>query len=225
MANDNSHRLSRRNVIRSTAGLSSLGITSLLASGTGAAQSGTRRGKYGYGIDDSGYLVYYGDDDDSMIASTEAMNEAKDEGKLDFSMQNGAVTIDSKIESQTQPNTNGVRTARYRAPPSETCNGKTEYGVFHTPSGIRHKLWINHCDCRDLVDLLSIGIELAAFSAAVNGLYGNIPAVVVSAAAGFLMRIGKSLINNNDEGHGIVLAVTTYRLTGGVTAGGLEPQH
>ncbi|WP_254528690.1 hypothetical protein [Natrinema gelatinilyticum] len=125
VAKDNRNRPSRRNVIRSTAGLSSLGAASFLATGAGAAASGTR-GKYGYGIDDSGYLVYYGDDDDAMTASTEAMNEAKDEGKLDFSMQNGAVTINSQTESQTQPDTGKIGALRWSRSP--VCPGKTKYG-------------------------------------------------------------------------------------------------
>ncbi len=154
-----------------------------------------------------------------MITSVEAINEAKDEGKVDFSMQNGAVVT----ETQPQPDTDGISPLKWSRSP--VCGGKTKYGKYYTAGGIRHKLWINHCDCRDLVDILTTGVELSAFSVVVSSLYGNIPFAIASAAAAFLFRTGKGLINNNDEGKGIVVALTTSYIGKNVRGAGLEPQH
>ncbi|MDS0473686.1 hypothetical protein [Natrinema sp. 1APR25-10V2] len=216
MTEDNhNRRLSRRNVIRSSAALSSLGLTSFLASGTGAARSRARetQGKYGYGIDDSGHLVYYGDTNGQIRATVEAINEKYDDGELDFAMENGVVVT----QSQSEPESVVITAAG--------CAGKNKYKSYVTGDGMRHKLWIDHCNCNDIVDMLSIGVEVGVLAAAISAIYGNIPAAVASAVAIFLMRTAKAPISNNDEGEGIVVAVTTTYFGGNLKGGGLEPQH
>ncbi len=95
---------------------------------------------------------------------------------------------------------------------------------YFTAGGIRHKLWIDHCDCNDLVDLLTAGVELGALSTTISTLYGNIPAAIASAAAAFLLRTANGLINNNDGGAGIVVGLITSYIGGNVRGAGLEPQ-
>ncbi|GAB7119433.1 hypothetical protein [Natrinema pallidum] len=211
MEKSHSNLLSRRNVIRSTAGLSSIGLTSLLASGTGAAASGTQ-GKYGYEIDDSGHLVYHGDDD-TILDAVEGMNEAHDNGELDFAMENGVVMT----QSQSQPVSGEMTTM--------SCAGKNQHKEYFKAGSIRNKFWIDHCNCNDIIDMLSTGVEVGVLSTTISTIYGNIPAALASALATFLMRVSKSLISNNDEGKGIVVAITTsYMGDRYKDGGGIEPQ-
>ncbi|QCS40814.1 hypothetical protein [Natrinema versiforme] len=95
---------SRRSIIRSTAGIASLGGVSLFASGTGAATSSGTRGKYGYVITEDGDLAYNGDKS-YMAAAVEGLNKKHDKGEIEFSMENGTV-----MTKQRPPRVSPLRT-------------------------------------------------------------------------------------------------------------------
>ncbi|OAQ52754.1 hypothetical protein HTG_10530 [Natrinema mahii] len=140
------------------------------------------------------------------------MNKAHDDGELDFAMENGVVVT----QSQSQFKSGEMTTMG--------CAGKNKYKKSITGGGFRHKFWMDHCNCNDIIDMLSVGVELGVLSAAISAIYGNIPAAVASAVAIFLMRTAKALISNNDEGEGIVIGITMGFVGGGLKGGGIEPQ-
>jgi len=97
----NNHSLTRRNVIRSVAGIGSLSTIPLAASATGAADSGERI-RY-YEIDDDGDLVYVGPDhgeDNYLSKAVSGFNEAKEEGKSDSKRK----TVESPSSRSSRPN-------------------------------------------------------------------------------------------------------------------------
>ncbi|QCS40813.1 hypothetical protein [Natrinema versiforme] len=89
---------------------------------------------------------------------------------------------------------------------------------------MEHRLYVDHCNCNDIIDMLTVGVEAGALATVISGYVGNLPVVVASATATFLLRVGKQLIDNNDEGEGIVIIATSGILGDDLTPKGLEPQ-
>ena len=82
---------SRRKVLRAATGISGLSVASLFATGVGSAQT-TRSGSEGYVINGDGYIEYNGDKDEEHIQeAVKGMNEAKRNGEVDFTIDDGQV--------------------------------------------------------------------------------------------------------------------------------------
>lgn len=171
----------RRSVIKK-ASLTGL-ISVPLVSSSAAAQSTEDE----YVINENGFLEYHGPKDSGIESAVKGMNKAKREGKIEFVVKNGEVVTKST-------------TAHIAG-----CAGENEYENHYKLSGLVHELELDHCATQDLVDALLAGAGAAAVAALISGYLGNAPVAIVSKIAAAILGVGWKVVDNNDEGKGVVI--------------------
>ncbi|MFA9502941.1 hypothetical protein ACERIM_09160 [Natrinema sp. H-ect1] len=175
-------------MLRSAASLG--GIVSIpFVSETVAAKSDETETKYGYEINDNGDLVYNGPKDSEHIEeAVEGMNEAKDEGKIEFAVEDERVVTKS---------TSDVKIA-------ENCPGEDDYwNSFDGFEGVRHYCLWDDCTTREIIDKMLAGAGASQIAAIITGVHGAIPAAAAAEIAAVLLAAGWQILDNNNNGEGV----------------------
>lgn len=197
----------RRKVLRTTAGLGALSGVSLFATGVGSAEV-TKTGSKGYAINEDGFIEYQGDSDEEHIqAAVEGMNEAKREGKIDFTIQDGNVVTRPQNRSEFTPD--------------DSCPGENGYSNSVQLNGVKHTIKIDHCLTNDVIDAMLAGAGVAQIAAILTGGPVNAPAFVISECAAVLLATGWQIVDNNAEGEGVQIVVFFPNVIG---VPGIDPQ-
>ncbi|MDS0476257.1 hypothetical protein [Natrinema sp. 1APR25-10V2] len=196
------HSPTRRNVIRSVAGIGSLSAFPLVASATGAADS-RERTKY-YEIDDDGDLVYIGPDhggDNYLSKAVSGFNKAKGDGEIRFEEEDGRVTIVPVDSTESVSSFSSVTTT------AADCSGRDDYQTRLHWQGLRHIFWFDDCTTTEIRNKLVGGAVLSEVAAVVANFVPGIGqgAAAVAACAGILMGGGATLLTANNEGRGVKL--------------------
>ncbi len=175
--------------------LSSIGVTALFATGTGAAQS-TQSGDYGYEINENGYLEYHGDQNEGYIQQTvKALNEAKEKGQIGFALKNGKIV--------TQPQ----QTVSTDALPTPECKGVNGFDINNQWNGTKYSVKLNYCVTMDIVDAMIAGAAAAQVTAIITGYLGAVPVAVASECAVFIIGAGWQILDHNNTGRGVEIVV------------------
>ncbi|QLG49847.1 hypothetical protein [Natrinema halophilum] len=190
----NNHSKTRRNVIRSVAGIGGLSVVPLAASRARAAES-QEETRY-YEIADDGDLVYVGPNqgrNNYLASAVDGFNEAKDSGEIRFEERDDRVNI-IPVDSSDSVSILG-------------CKGKDDYETKLHWQGLRHIFWFDDCTSTELRNKLAGGAILSEVVAVVANAAPGVGqgAAAVAAVAGILMGGGAGLITANNEGSGIKL--------------------
>lgn len=199
------NKRTRRDVVRTTVGLGGLGLTGLLASGTGAAKP-MKKGSEGYLINEDGFLEYHGSKDDEYIfEAVEGMNKAKRNGEANFVMKDGQVIVEDVPTITRQ----------------DSCAGQNGYNGKLQYNGYKHTFKLDHCNTRELIDLLIAGAAVSQVAALLTAATGNVPAALVVECAAIILAAGWQIIDNNNEGEGVEVV---FFLPNVIGVPGVNPQ-
>lgn len=195
----NNHIRSRRNVIRTIAGIGSLSVIPLSASRTRAEKS-EEETKY-YTITDNGDISYIGPnsgDDNPLSNAVDGFNTAKDNGEIRFEEEDDMVKI-IPIDSD-----------KFQTSSSDTissCKGKDDYENKLHWQGLRHIFWFDDCTCTELRNKLVAGAATSEVAAVIANAVPGVGqgAAVATACAGIFMGAGATLLTANNEGSGVKL--------------------
>lgn len=159
-----------------------------------------------YTINSEGYLEYTGSKDAEYIEkAVEGMNQAKRQGKIDFTVENGQVEV-----TQTE----SIQAA-------SSCAGENDYSRDVQWRGVKHTIKLDHCNTNDLIDAMIAGAGVAQIAAIIAAATGNVAAAAISEIAAVILAAGWQIIDNNAEGEGVVIVVYLPNVVG---LPGVDPQ-